>query len=141
MPEVVGLSTSGFADAAIRPIRTFGASAALRLRMVWLKFAAAMLASSFRTPLGKFDEAMGLGIGIAIEMVANVEAEVPGFLLDLRRDHGRHRTGIHLAGDLGAQVIDDPEPTIAALEAPAHGGFGRVAITIRKYCWVETTKL
>ena len=78
--------------------------------MVWLKFAAAMLASSLRALLGKLNEAMGLGIGIAVEVVANVEAEIPGFLFDLRRDHGRHRAGIHLAGDLGAQVIDDFEP-------------------------------
>ena len=133
LPEVVGLSTSGFADAAIRPIRTFGASAALRLRMVWLKFAAAMLASSLRALLGKLNEAMGLGIGIAVEVVANVEAEIPGFLFDLRRDHGRHRAGIHLAGDLGAQVIDDFEPPVPTLETPAHGGFSWVALAITEY--------
>ena len=108
--------------------------------MVWLKFAAAMLAGSLRALLGKLNEAMGLGIGIAVEVVANVEAEIPGFLLDLRRDHGRHRAGIHLAGDLGAQVIDDFEPTIAALETPAHGGFGRVTVAVTEYIWIPVAE-
>ena len=83
--------------------------------------------------LGKLNEAMGLGIGIAVEVVANVEAEIPGFLFDLRRDHGRHRAGIHLAGDLGAQVIDDFEPPVPTLETPAHGGFSWVALAITEY--------
>ncbi len=83
---------------------------------------------------------MGLGIGIAIERVANVEAEVPGFLLDLRRDHGRHRTGIHLAGDLGAKVIDDFKPTVTALETPAHGGFSWVAVAIAEEFWIPMTE-
>lgn len=108
--------------------------------LVQPKFAAAMLAGSLRALLGKFDEAMGLGIRTAIEMVANVEAEVPKFLFHLRGDHGGHRAGIHLASDLGAQVIDDFEPTIAALEAPAHGGFGRVAVAIAEEFWKPVTE-
>ena len=139
-PKNIGLSTRGSADAAIRPIRAFEAYAAPRLGMVRLKFAAAILAGSLGTLLGKFDEAMGLGIGIAIEMVANEEAEITGFLLHLRRNQRRHRAGIHLAGDLGAQVIDDFEPTIAALETPAHGRFRRVAVAVEEYVGIPVAE-
>ena len=139
-PKNIGLSTRGSADAAIRPIRAFEAYAAPRLGMVRLKFAAAMLAGSLGTLLGKLDEAMGLGIGIAIEMAANEEAEITGFLLHLRRNQRRHRAGIHLAGDLGAQVIDDFEPTIAALETPAHGRFRRVAVAVEEYVGIPVAE-
>jgi hypothetical protein len=77
-----------------------------------LNFAPAYLAGTLCTLLGEFDEAMSLVIGIAIEMVANVEAEVPIFLFNLRSNHRRHHAGIYLAGDLCAQVIDDFEPTV-----------------------------
>ena len=44
---------------------------------------ASKLAHVICLPLGEFNNAMGLGIGVAIEMVANIEPEVAGFLLDL----------------------------------------------------------
>lgn len=76
---------------------------------------------------------MCLGIGFAVETVADSKAEVAGLFFDLRGHDRRRRAGADLAGDRRAKVVKKGEPTVAAFEAPAHRCAGRVSVTVTEY--------
>lgn len=136
-PRGLRLAPSVFRSMAGQPPLPFdragGAHRGPSLGIAQIHRSAALLARALRLLLGEFDEAMGLRIGIPIEIVVNIEPEETGFLLDLRGDHRRHRAGFHLTGDIGTQAINDVESAVAAFETPAHAGFCRVAVAVTEH--------